>query len=110
VISSTTFSVPVNVTIAGTAGTFVLVSTSNGGDGYLQATAYTGFTGFIHKIMHSPDDSTYAALITFTDFAAVTGPKKERKSVTGNVDRYLSSNGDVTGAGSVTVFAGFSRS
>lgn len=112
VISPTTFSVPVNTTAStgtGSDGSFILVNTVAGGVGYLQATAYTGFTGFIHKIMHSPDDSTYAALITFTDFAAVTGPKKERKTVAGTIDRYLSSNGDVTGSGSVTVFAGLSR-
>jgi hypothetical protein len=109
VISPTTFSVPVNVTIGGTTGTFVVVNTNNGGVGYLEATAYSGFTGFVDKIMHSPDDSTYAALVTFTDFAAVAGPKKERISVAGFVDRYLSNNGTVTGAGSVTVFTGFAR-
>lgn len=109
VISATTFSVPVNVSNAGTTGSFVLASTTLGGVGYLQATAYSGFTGFIDKIMHSPDDSVYAALITFADFAAVTGPKKERKTVAGTIDRYLSNNGDVTGSGSVTVFTGLSR-
>lgn len=105
----TTFTIPVNVTVAGTAGSFVLASTVAGGVGYMQVTAYTGFTGFVNKIMHSPDDSTYAAFITFTDLAAVAGPAKERKTATGTIDRYLSNQGDVTGAGSVTVFAGLAR-
>ncbi len=109
VISSTTFSVAVNVTVGGTAGSFVKADSNAGGSGYCEATAYTGFTGCIPKINHSPDDITYAELIAFTDFAAVAGPKKERKTVTGTVDRYLASWGDVTGAGSVTIFMGFCR-
>ena len=106
VISSTTFSVPVNVTTAGTAGSFVKVDSSAGGVGYLQATAYSGFTGVVNTIMHSPDDSTYAALVTFTNLTVIG---KERKTVTGIVDRYLSSKVDITGAGSITVFMGFAR-
>lgn len=106
VISSTTFSVPVNVTVGGTGGSFVKVDSSAGGVGYLQCSAFSGFTGVLMKIMHSPDDITYAALITFTSLTALG---KERKTVTGTVDRYLSSNGTVTGSGSVTVFTGFSR-
>lgn len=106
VISTTTFSVPVNVTIAGTAGTFVKVNTNAGGVGYMHCTAYSGFTNVVLKIMHSPDDVTYAALVTFTTITAVT---KERRTAAGNVDRYLSSQGTVTGAGSITVFSGFSR-
>lgn len=106
VLTPTTFTVPVNVTVAGTAGTFVKASTNAGGVGYQHVTAFSGFTGFIGKIMHSPDDVTYAALVTF---ANATGLDKQRIVVAGNVDRYLSFNGDVTGAGSITVFGGFSR-
>lgn len=106
VISPTTFSVPVNVTVGGTAGTFVKASTNAGGVGYMHVTAFSGFTGFVGKIMHSPDDTTYAALVSF---ANSTGLDKQRIVVAGNVDRYLSFNGDVTGTGSITVFAGFSR-
>lgn len=107
VITPTTFSAPVNVTTAGTGGTFILASTTTGGSGYIQCSALSGFSGFVGKIMHSPDDSTYAALITFTNITAAPG--KERKTVTGTVDRYLSFNGDVTGSGSITVFSGFCR-
>ncbi|MCG3776796.1 MAG: hypothetical protein JW395_3667 [Nitrospira sp.] len=106
VISTTTFSVPVNVTVAGTGGTIVKVDTNAGGVAYCQCTAFSGLTNLVLKITHSPDDSTYAALTTFATITAVT---KERKTVTGTVDRYLSSNGDVTGTGSVTVFSGFCR-
>lgn len=109
VISPTTFSIPVNVTVAGTAGTFVKASSNAGGVGYMQVTAYSGFTQFINKIMHSPDDITYAALVTFTGLGTTYTPAKERIVVAGNIDRYLSNQGTVTGAGSVTVFAGFSR-
>lgn len=106
VISPTTFSVPVNVTTAGTGGVIVRSNTSNGGVGYLQVMAYSGFTGVVHKIMHSPDDITYAALVTF---ANVTAIGRQRIEITGNVDRYLSSSIDVTGVGSVTPFMGFAR-
>jgi len=106
VISPTTFSVPVNVTTAGTGGTIVRSNSSNGGVGYLQVTAFSGFTGVIHKIMHSPDDVTYAALVIFTNVTAIG---RQRIEVAGNVDRYLSSSIDVTGAGSITPFMGFSR-
>jgi hypothetical protein len=106
VISTTTFSVPVNVSIAGTAGSFVRANSALGGAGYLHATAFSGFSGVINKIMHSPDDITYAALITFANLTAIG---KERKTTAVTVDRYLSSNVDVTGAGSITLFMGFSR-
>jgi hypothetical protein len=109
VISSTTFSVPVNCTTAGgTGGTFVVANSLNGGAGYLEVTASTGFTNFVGKIKHSSDDSTYADLITFTD--NVSAPFAERKTVSGTVHRYLAFDGDVTGTGSITAWAGFARS
>jgi len=83
-------------------------SSSNGGAGYLQCTAASGFSAFVGKIRHSADDTTFADLITFTD--NVTSPFAERKTVTGTVNRYLSFTGTATGTGSITVFAGFSRS
>lgn len=107
VISSLTFSVPVNVTTAGTGGSFVKASTNAGGVGYLQETALSGFSGVVPKIMHSVDDMTYSALVTFTTLT--TAHKSQRSVVAGVVDRYLSFNGDVTGSGSVTLMAGFSR-
>lgn len=111
VISPTTFSVPIDTSAgaAGTGGSFVRSNTQGGGVGYQHVTDYTGFTKFVGQIMHSPDDSTYASLIAFTDLASVHNPAVERKSVAGDVDRYLSFNGDITGSGTVTVFCGFAR-
>ncbi len=103
VISSTTFSVPVNVTVAGTGGTFVLASTVNGAVGYQAVSAYASFTGVIGKIRHSADDSTYIDLIVFTNVTAA--PAAERLTAAGTVNRYLKHTGTVTGSGSITPFA-----
>jgi hypothetical protein len=105
VINSTTFSVPVNATSGGTGGQFVLASTVSGGAGYLHVTGLT-VTSLANKIMHSPDDITYATLVTFPTLTAVG---KQRVVVTGTVDRYLSNQGTVVGAGNVTAFSGFCR-
>lgn len=109
VISTTTFSVGVNTsasTGAGTGGTFLRADSVGGWSAYVQATAYSGFTGVLMKIMHSPDDTTYAVLVTFTNLTAIG---KERKTGTSTVDRYLSSNPVVTGSGSITAFTGLVR-
>jgi hypothetical protein len=107
VISDTTFSVPVNVGTGGTGGTFVRANSSGGGAGYQQVTALSGFSGFIGKIRDSADDTTYADLV---DFANVTAaPDAQRVAVAGTIDRYLSFDGNVTGSGSIDVFAGFAR-
>ncbi len=109
VISTTTFSVPVNAgTSAGTGGSFVRANSSNGGVGYLQVTDGSGFTNFVGKVRDSPDDSTWADLATFTD--SVLDPFAERITASGVVDRYLAFDGNVTGSGTVTAFCGFSRS
>jgi hypothetical protein len=83
-------------------------STANGGFAYFQVTAFSGFTGALLKIMHSPDDITYAALATSTSFTAI-GAQRITVAPATTVDRYLSSNGDVTGSGSITAFSGFCR-
>ena len=103
-----TFTVPVNVTTGGTGGTIVRANSSNGGVGYLQVTDGSGFTNFVGTIRDSPDDITYTDLIAFTD--SVLDPFAQRATVAGVVDRYLSFTGNVTGTGTITVFAGFSRS
>lgn len=82
-------------------------SSANGGAGYLQVTAYSGFDSVVYKIRHSADDSTYADLITFTTVTA--GPTAERKTVSGTVNRHLLVSGDVTGTGSATAMVGFAR-
>ncbi|MEE9359075.1 MAG: hypothetical protein V3U85_01190 [Hyphomicrobium sp.] len=107
VITTTTFSVPVNVTIGGTGGSFVKANSTAGGAGFLQCTQAAGFTNFIGKVRDSADDITYADLVTFAD--NVSAPFAERVEVSGVVDRYLAIDGDVTGAGTITVWMGFAR-
>ena len=112
VLTTTSFSVPLN-TIgdpgSGTGGWVLRSSTVNGGVGYQMISALSGFTGFVGKIRHSADDSTYATLITFTN--VTSAPAKERVVVAAGttVNRYLCFDGDVTGSGAITPFAGFSR-
>jgi hypothetical protein len=107
VISATTFSVPVNVTVAGTGGSFVRANSTGGGIGFQQVTAFSGFTGYVGKVRDSADDVTYADLVTFAN--VTSAPAAEAVTVSGTVDRYLAADGNVTGSGSVTVFIGFAR-
>lgn len=110
VVSATTFSIVVNCTTAGgTGGSFVLCSTVNGGAGYQQVTDFSGFTGYVGKIRHSADETTYADLATFTNVTA--GQKAQRVAVSAGttVNRYLCHDGDVTGSGSIGVLSGFCR-
>jgi hypothetical protein len=109
VISTTTFSVPVNTSAGtgGTGGSFVRANTIAGGVGYLEVTACTGFTNFVGKLRDSADDTTYADLITFTD--NVVAPFAQRSTVAGVVDRYVCFDGNVTGTGSITAFCGLAR-
>jgi hypothetical protein len=111
VISPTTFSIPVNVSVAGTGGSFVRSSSNNGGVAYLAVSAFTGFTAVTVKVRSSADDITYADLVTF---APVTAPPPDvtaaqRVTVAGTIARYLSVSGTVTGAGSLQPFVGFKR-
>lgn len=108
VTSATTFTVAVNVTVAGTTGTFVPSNSVNGGSGYQQITALAGITGYVGKIRHSADNVTYADLVTFTN--VTSAPNAQRATVAGTVNRYLLYSGTVTGAGSISPFAMFARS
>jgi len=110
VISTTTFSVAVNTTGssgAGTGGSFVLSSTVNGAAGIQAVSAFSGLTGAVNKIQHSPDDSTWADLITFVN--VTTAPGAQRVTSAGTVDRYTRYVRDVTGSGSFTPFVGLAR-
>jgi len=107
VTSTTTFTIPVNVTSGGSAGTFVRANSSGGGAGYQQVTALSGFTGYVGKVRDSADDVTYADLVTFAN--VTSAPAAEIATVSGTVDRYLAVDGNVTGTGSITVFIGFAR-
>jgi len=107
VTSTTTFTVPVNVTVGGTGGSFVKANSTGGGMAYQQVTAFSGFTGFVGKIRDSADGVTYADLATFAN--VTSAPSAEAVTVAGTVDRYLAYDGNVTGSGSITVFGGFAR-
>lgn len=107
VTGARTFTVPVNVTVGGTGGTFVRANSSAGGVGYQQISDMSGFTGFVGTIRDSADDVTYADLVTFAN--VTSAPNAQRIEVAGVVDRYLSFDGNVTGTGSITPFVGFSR-
>ena len=111
VTGDTTFTVPVNVSDNGTGGYCVVVQRAKGGAGYLQVTAGATFTNFVGKVQHSVDNSSWADLVTFadttTDFS--TAQRVATATATTAVRRYLAFDGNVTGAGSITVFAGFAR-
>jgi hypothetical protein len=114
VLTSTTFSVSVDVTVAGTAGTFTLVNTYNGGSAYLQVSALTlgGYTNLTVTVKHSLDNVTYTDLQVMTAVtAAPTGIRLVVASGT-LVNRYLAAAWAFTGAGSgqsATFMLGFSR-
>ncbi len=110
VTGTTTFTVPVNTAAssgAGTGGSFVKANSTGGGIAFQQVTALSGFTGFVGKVRDSADDVTYADLATFAN--VTSAPAAESVVVAGTVDRYLAYDGNVTGSGSITVFAGFAR-
>lgn len=84
-------------------------STSNGGVGYLHATANTHDGATVIKIQHSTDNVTYADLITFTS-VPTTATTSERVAVTGTVNRYIRSQHTPAGTtGSVTYSTMFAR-
>jgi hypothetical protein len=82
-------------------------SSANGGVGYLQVSQLAGLTGFVGKIRHSTDNVSYFDLVTFVNVTAA--PAAQRIVVAGAVNRWLRFEGDVTGAGTITPFAGFTR-
>jgi len=83
------------------------VSSANGGVGYLQVTQLAGLTGFVGKIRHSTDNVSFVDLVTFVNVTAA--PAAQRIAVAGTINRYVRFEGDVTGAGTITAFAGFTR-
>lgn len=94
---------------ADTNGTVVdgTAATTGGGVGHLHVTAFSGFSGVVVTIEDSANGSSgWAAIVTFTTVAGVTG---ERVAITGTVRRYLRVVFDVTGTGSITAQASFAR-
>jgi hypothetical protein len=82
-------------------------SSAAGGVGFLEVSQLAGLTGFVGVIEHSTDNSAWSTLISFANVTAA--PAAQRVEVAGTVNRYLRFRGDVTGTGTVTVFAGFAR-
>lgn len=91
--------------LTGTAvdrGASPLTPTAHGLVGFLHVSAFSGFSGVVVKIQHSPDNVTFADLVTFVTVAAVG----QQRIVIANgttVNRYLRASIDVTGSGSVTL-------
>jgi hypothetical protein len=113
VVTTTTFTIPVNVTVGGTGGSLTVGETNNGGVGYLQITSLTlgGYTNVVITVRDSADDAAFGDLVAFT--AATTSPSAERVTVAGEVLRYLAQDVAFGGAGSgesVTYLVGFKRS
>lgn len=112
VVSTTTFTIPVNVTVGGTGGTFRRGKTVNGGYQYLQWTDLVlgGHTNALVTVRHSSDNVTFADKQAFTAATATLGA--ERVAISGTINRYTSTSLDFTGAGSspsMTYFVGLVR-
>lgn len=88
VLTTTTFTIPVNVTVGGSGGTMTLISTRNGVIAYLQVVDIASGTPTV-TIEDSPNDSTWTTLLSFTAVADGSEPTAERKTATGVIDRYL---------------------
>lgn len=91
--------------LTGTAvdrGAAPLTPTTRGLAAAVHVTAYTGFTGVAVKIQHSPDNSAWSDLVSFTNITAV-GREKVATNYSTTVNRYLRASVDVTGSGSVTL-------
>ncbi len=116
VINTTVFSVPVDGSISGpggAAGTVTLVSSRDGGVGYMQCDALTldGGTDILIIIKDSDDDITFIDLITFG--AVTAAPDSERATVAGQVERYTLTEhefrGGAGGSRTATFATGFVR-
>jgi len=83
-------------------------SSANGGVAHLHVTTASGTTpSNTVVVQHSPDNSVWADLITFT---AATAATKERMAVTGTVGRYVRSKRTISGTTpSFTYMCAFAR-
>jgi hypothetical protein len=79
-----------------------------GGTASQQVTALTGITGFVGKLRHSTDGSTWTDLATFVN--VTSAPNHQAVTVAGTVNRYTQFVGTITGTGTVRVAAGLFRS
>lgn len=91
--------------LTGTAvdrGASPLTPTTHGLMGAMHVTAYSGFTGVLVKIQHSPDNSSWSDLVSFTNVTAIGSQRVSVANGT-TINRYLRASIDVTGTGSVTL-------
>lgn len=82
---------------------------SKGAVGHIHVTAVSGTPNLVCKIQHSPDNSSWADLITFT---AITTADKQRGTVAvgTSIDRYIRSMSTITGGTpSLTYTVAFAR-
>ena len=91
----------------GTGYDQTVVSTTAGGVGHLHVTAFSGLTNIIVTVQDSANGSSGWA--TIGTFATATGVTSERLEIAGTVRRYVRASWTVTGTGSATFSAAFSR-
>lgn len=84
-----------------------VVSTLNGGVGYLHVPDIAGITNLAVLIEDSADNSAFATILTFAGVTADRG--RARIEITGTVRRYTRCRWVFTGAGSSQFWAGFGR-
>ena len=86
-------------------------SNTSGGAGYVQCTSFVGATQITPRLLDSPDNITYAALVTFASATANTtglvAPFAERKAIAGAIQRYVAY--DASGASGSLAWAGLVR-
>lgn len=96
--STTEFTVGIDITVGGTGGTFVKVTSPSGrADLHVLALTLGGYTNVTVKVRHSTDNSTYSDLATF---ANVTGVGSQRVAIAVQIQRYTAMNWTFNGAGS----------
>lgn len=84
-------------------------ASTNGAGGYLEVSAYSGFTSVTVILQHSTDNSAWSN-ITGGGFTAVTSaPTAQRLSISGTINRYTRSWVQVSGSGSVTLAVALAR-
>lgn len=91
--------------LTGTAvdrGASPLTPTTRGLVAAIHVTAFSGFSGVVVKVQHSPDNSVWSDLATFTTVTAV-GNERVKVANGTTVNRYLRASVDVTGSGSITL-------
>lgn len=96
---------------ANTNGTGVdnAASSANGGSGYLEVTAFSGFSSVAVKLQHSTDNGIWADITSGAFTAVTTAPGAQRITFTGTVNRYTRHVVTVTGSGSITLAIAIAR-